>query len=187
MAELLGGKWLFGVGEVTDNMMTSADLASDHVRGPGHRSLHPSHPYCGPHQPQPPLRGQGRGGPGRGRHLPRNVGHDRPVVRTRGEKQVTSDTLTKDVINSSLSEIRFTAFSFAGGSFGTVVSLPLSGVLCETLGWESVFYVFGALGVLWFIVWALLVYNGPEFHPRISTEEREYLKVSDGFFSRPLP
>ena len=72
---------------------------------------------------------------------------------------------------------RFTAFSFAGGSFGTVVSMPLSGILCETLGWESVFYVFGALGVLWFIVWALLVFNGPEEHPRISTQEREYLKV----------
>ena len=72
---------------------------------------------------------------------------------------------------------RFTAFSFAGGSFGTVISLPLSGFLCETLGWESVFYVFGALGVLWFIVWVLLVSNGPEVHPRISVEEREYLKV----------
>ena len=92
---------------------------------------------------------------------------------------MTPDMITKDV--RYLSDIRFTAFSFAGGSFGTVVSLPLSGVLCETLGWESVFYVFGALGVLWFIVWALLVFNGPEFHPRISTEEREYLKVSDAF------
>ena len=63
-----------------------------------------------------------------------------------------------------------------------MVSLPLSGVLCETLGWESVFYVFGVLGVIWFIVWVLLVFNGPEDHPTISTEEREYLKVSDGFF-----
>ena len=55
MAELIGGKWLFGVGEVIFHVMTSAQLAPDDVRGPGNCSLHPGHPLGGPHHPHPPL------------------------------------------------------------------------------------------------------------------------------------
>ena len=40
-----------------------------------------------------------------------------------------------------------------------------------------VFYVFGSLGILWFIAWSVLVYDGPDVHPRIAQEEREYLQV----------
>ena len=40
-----------------------------------------------------------------------------------------------------------------------------------------VFYVFGSLGILWFFAWSVLVYDGPDVHPRISQEEREYLEV----------
>ena len=47
----------------------------------------------------------------------------------------------------------------------------------QYVGWESVFYVFGSVGVLWFIVWSLLVFDGPDVHPRISHDEREYLQV----------
>ena len=56
--------------------------------------------------------------------------------------------------------------------------MPLCSYLCETVGWDSVFYVFGALGIIWFIVWALLVHDGPETHPRISEEEKEYLQAA---------
>ena len=72
---------------------------------------------------------------------------------------------------------RFTAFSFAGGTAGTVISLPVSAVMCETLGWPSVFYLFGVLGLVWFLVWSLLVHDGPELHPGISQEERQLLQV----------
>ena len=43
------------------------------------------------------------------------------------------------------------AFTYSGANFGTVVSLPVTGWLCEAVGWQFVFYAFGALGVLWFI------------------------------------
>jgi ACS family sodium-dependent inorganic phosphate cotransporter len=40
--------------------------------------------------------------------------------------------------------------TYAGVFAGTVVALPISGVLSGTLGWPSVFYFFGALPtVLW--------------------------------------
>lgn len=47
-----------------------------------------------------------------------------------------------------------------GAQFGTVVSLPISGLLCQSTflgGWPAVFYVFGVLGILWFVAWMLLV------------------------------
>ena len=44
---------------------------------------------------------------------------------------------------------RFTAFSYAGSAFGTVIAMPACSYMCETIGWQSVFYVFGALGIIW--------------------------------------
>lgn len=55
-----------------------------------------------------------------------------------------------------------------------MIMLTLTG---QYVGWESVFYVFGSLGVLWFLAWSLLVFDGPDVHPRISHDEREYLQV----------
>ncbi|KAK3885844.1 hypothetical protein Pcinc_009971 [Petrolisthes cinctipes] len=70
---------------------------------------------------------------------------------------------------------------YAGAQFGTVVSLPISGLLCQSSflgGWPSVFYVFGVLGILWFVAWMLLVHNTPESHPRISQEEKDYIHTT---------
>ena len=44
--------------------------------------------------------------------------------------------------------------------------MPASTYLCELLGWESVFYVFGALGLVWFLIWSLIIHDGPDVHPR---------------------
>lgn len=73
---------------------------------------------------------------------------------------------------------RFSTLVYAGANIGTVVAMPVSGWLCDTDflgGWPSVFYVFGALGVLWGLAWFLLVSNHPEDHPRISKEEKAYI------------
>ena len=72
---------------------------------------------------------------------------------------------------------------FQGANFGTVISLPVSGWLCslEFLdGWPSAFYLFGILGVVWFIFWMLFVYDSPNTHPRISSEERAFISASMG-------
>ncbi|XP_078664685.1 sialin-like [Branchiostoma floridae x Branchiostoma belcheri] len=66
--------------------------------------------------------------------------------------------------------------TYSGSHLGTVFSLPISGLLCDHLGWPSVFYAFGALGCLWFVIWMLMVHNSPEEHPRISYIEREYIQ-----------
>jgi ACS family sodium-dependent inorganic phosphate cotransporter-like MFS transporter 5 len=71
-------------------------------------------------------------------------------------------------------------FIFAGAQAGTVIGMPVSGFLCKWLGWESVFYVFGVIGVIWAVMWFFLTYNTPAKHPRISTAEREYIESKLG-------
>ena len=64
---------------------------------------------------------------------------------------------------------------YSGAQAGTVLSLPISGFLCEAFGWPSVFYVFGLLGLVWWVGWCYLVYDSPRAHPRISSSERRYI------------
>lgn len=78
---------------------------------------------------------------------------------------------------------KFAAYVYAGSNIGTVISLPISGWLC-TLdyggGWPLCFYLFGGLGVVWFIAWMFLVYDTPQKHPRVCPKEVEYITASIG-------
>ncbi|KAK3802944.1 hypothetical protein RRG08_051700 [Elysia crispata] len=78
---------------------------------------------------------------------------------------------------------KLVVFAYAGSDIGTVISLPISGVLCDSDiagGWPSVFYLFGTLGVLWTICWMVFVHDSPASHPRISEVERTYIEGSIG-------
>lgn len=69
-------------------------------------------------------------------------------------------------------------FCVSGAQFGTVISMPLSGVLSEygfAGGWPSIFYVFGAIGTLWSVAFLWLVHEDPESHPTIPHDERKYI------------
>ncbi|XP_063598730.1 putative inorganic phosphate cotransporter [Penaeus indicus] len=75
---------------------------------------------------------------------------------------------------------KFTTFVHTGIQLGNIASLSLSGVLCSSGflgGWPAVFYVFGALGLVWGIFWFLLVQDRPERHPRISPAELRHLRA----------
>lgn len=67
-------------------------------------------------------------------------------------------------------------------SLGAAITLPLCGLLISSLGWASVFYFTGAIGVLWSILWFVLVFDSPAEHPRITPEERKEIetKISEG-------
>ncbi|KAJ8360095.1 hypothetical protein SKAU_G00166200 [Synaphobranchus kaupii] len=77
-----------------------------------------------------------------------------------------------------LERSRLLTISYTGAQLGTVVALPLSGYLCYYLNWTYVFYVFGVVGVVWFILWTALVSNTPDTHKRISDKERLYITRS---------
>lgn len=72
---------------------------------------------------------------------------------------------------------------YSGMHIGTVVAMPISGLLCDSSflgGWPATFYFFGLIGVVWFVFWVFLVYNTPQEHPRISEDERVYIEASQG-------
>jgi len=75
---------------------------------------------------------------------------------------------------------RVAGIVYSGAQAGTVLSLPLSGYLCDRLGWESVFYLFGTLGVVWWVAWCYLVYDTPSTHPTIHPAEKDYIVASLG-------
>lgn len=70
---------------------------------------------------------------------------------------------------------RMAGFIYSGSQAGTVLSLPVSGLLCDYYGWPSVFYVFGSFGIVWWLAWLVLVSNSPSSHPRIDPSERRYI------------
>ncbi|XP_076083719.1 sialin-like isoform X3 [Mytilus galloprovincialis] len=78
---------------------------------------------------------------------------------------------------------KLAGFSYAGAQLGTVIAMPICGILADSNflgGWPSVFYVFGVLGCVWFVAWMLLVHDTPAKHPRISKVERDYIEKSIG-------
>lgn len=70
--------------------------------------------------------------------------------------------------------------AYHGSAFGIAVFYPVFGFLISMTSWEWSYYLSGIIGVLWFVCWHFLVFETPAEHPRISAEEREYIKMSLG-------
>lgn len=76
---------------------------------------------------------------------------------------------------------RLFTITVAGCPVGTILSMPLSGIMSKygfDGGWASVFYCFGAIGLLWFFIWQLAIHGSPSEHPTITPEERDYIEKS---------
>lgn len=80
-----------------------------------------------------------------------------------------------------LERSRMASIAFAGNYAGTVVAMPCSGFLATKYGWESVFYVFGTIGVIWYITWLVFVKAGPELDRFCSKEECDYIQKTIGY------
>jgi ACS family sodium-dependent inorganic phosphate cotransporter len=59
----------------------------------------------------------------------------------------------------------------SGIPLGTIFALVATPYIVDRLGWEWAFYLFGAVGVLWFVAWQGLVTAEPSQHPRMTSEE----------------
>ena len=55
------------------------------------------------------------------------------------------------------------------------MSIPTTGLLAGTVGWESVFYVHGGLAVIWLFLWAILISDSPEVNRFVSVEEKKFI------------
>ncbi|XP_050549186.1 sialin-like isoform X2 [Daktulosphaira vitifoliae] len=80
--------------------------------------------------------------------------------------------------------------AYIGNSVGTAVIYMTCGYLIDLYNWEIVFYLTGAIGLLWYICWTYFVYESPAVHPTITEEEKSYIESSIGKqikSSKPLP
>lgn len=73
---------------------------------------------------------------------------------------------------------RLVGIANAGSQIGNVVAFSLGGYLCVNGfagGWPSIFYVFGATGIVWVILWVALTAKSPSEHHFISKKEKDYI------------
>ncbi|MEP3225700.1 MAG: MFS transporter [Parasphingorhabdus sp.] len=64
----------------------------------------------------------------------------------------------------------------SGAAIGGIVSAPIIAYLFVFLGtWQATFIAVGALGFLWLIPWLIIYKSGPDTHPWVSEEERQYI------------
>jgi ACS family hexuronate transporter-like MFS transporter len=64
------------------------------------------------------------------------------------------------------------AFFDGGSAIGAIVAPPLVAFLALSFGWRAAFFVTGMLGLFWVAAW-LSVYQSPESHRWLSSEDRE--------------
>ncbi|KPM09156.1 sialin-like protein 5, partial [Sarcoptes scabiei] len=70
---------------------------------------------------------------------------------------------------------------FSGSLIGSVFTLQTTSYFNDSQwGWPASFYLLGTIGVIWFVLFATLVYECPESHPYISLEERNYIVENGG-------
>jgi len=65
----------------------------------------------------------------------------------------------------------------SGIPLGTIFALVVTPIIVQAWGWEWAFYLFGIVGVAWFVVWQRLVARSPETDEKMSNEEREFIKA----------
>ncbi len=64
-------------------------------------------------------------------------------------------------------------FCWSGGYAGPIVAFPIASMIVALLGWHSIFYIFGATGLVWLLIcWRVLSRTAPpnlERAPQVST------------------
>jgi sugar phosphate permease len=59
---------------------------------------------------------------------------------------------------------------------GAAIAPPIVVLIMSTLGWRSVFYICGAVGFLWSVLWYLSYRNLPEEHGMVNRAELEHIR-----------
>lgn len=64
----------------------------------------------------------------------------------------------------------------SGAAIGGIVSAPIIAYTFVFLGsWQATFIALGFLGFLWLVPWLIIYKSGPDAHPWISEEERQFI------------
>lgn len=74
-----------------------------------------------------------------------------------------------------------TSIAYSGTSLGMVIGTLLSGTIAQYLGWQWIFYIEGALCLIWCTAWWLMIEDSPEKQQWfISEAEKNYIPNSLG-------
>ncbi|CAG2059692.1 unnamed protein product, partial [Timema podura] len=69
-------------------------------------------------------------------------------------------------------------WTLLGGTPGTVLTFLAGGLVLEYGLWDMIFFGTAGFTLIWAILWALLVYDSPATHPRVTSAERSYLTAN---------
>jgi MFS family permease len=68
-----------------------------------------------------------------------------------------------------------------GAQIGTIIAMPICGTLASSaIGWPSIFYIFGAVGICWALLWVFMGADSPSTHKFISEAEQLYIETNLG-------
>lgn len=70
--------------------------------------------------------------------------------------------------------------AMSGNFLGMVIAFYGSGLIGTSFGWESIFYSFGIIGIIWWSIWAFTIAGDPKNDKYCSKEEAEYISNSIG-------
>ncbi|MBN1996794.1 MFS transporter [candidate division KSB1 bacterium] len=65
--------------------------------------------------------------------------------------------------------------NFSGSRLGAAFALPFVAWMISATGWRVSFFILGAIGIVWAVIWYWWFRNTPEEHPNISDDEKKYI------------
>lgn len=74
-----------------------------------------------------------------------------------------------------LERTRVSSFGLSGCFAGTVLTMVMSGWLSQSFGWQSIFYVFGCFGIIWSVIWFVIVKESPAKDLHMNENERNFI------------
>lgn len=80
---------------------------------------------------------------------------------------------------------RAVAIANSGIAAGTIFALLVTPIIVIKMGWEWSFYLFGAAGFIWCIVWQYMVTSQPKDHPKITSDELKIIHDGTGGDKQP--
>ncbi len=73
---------------------------------------------------------------------------------------------------------RSVAFTNSAIPIGTIFGLIVTPIIISEIGWEWAFYLYGAVGFIWYYFWKKIVFSSPKDDPKISKEELNYIQTN---------
>src|SRR5271156_2968254 len=73
---------------------------------------------------------------------------------------------------------RVLSVNYSGMYVGTVLALSASPLIIKAFGWPALFYISGALGLVWVAVWMWLAADCPENSTRVGAAERSLIATT---------